>query len=262
MTTLTASTNRNAVAMGARLAMLETPGAGSVTDRRWGGKAYSGGVFAQWWCASCIIDLETLRLPSPGTSIPARLSHDRPKDYADPKASLRAGYADTFRLASDGLSLQGGFIDSQVARTIVKDADQKYPWQLSIIAEGPWSEVVDGQTETVNGIEVGPGTYVMRHGVLRAVDFVELGADATSGAAMLAGNGGGSPPAKLGADGMLTFPGLKGDDPEADWKRSASLRAYWQEQCAARGVPDARSAFLEFARAMQRHGDDYRTVSA
>lgn len=153
------------------------PGNPAAPADRWSSVAYSGGVFAQWFSDTCIIDLDTIQLPKPGKSLPTRLSHWGSYEVWDPNKSTRIGFVDGAERSEVGLTVRGGFLDNDLANRVRSDAGQGYPWEVSIIADGRWERVPDGDSEVVNGVEMHGGSYILRDATLRAVDFVELGAD-------------------------------------------------------------------------------------
>lgn len=197
-------------------------------SKRWTSLAYSGGVFAQWWSPNCIIDLATLQLPKPGRSLPCRLGHWGSGETWDPNKSNRIGFCDAFELTGEGLVVGGGFLSNDLADKIREDAAQGYPWEVSIITDGMWDRVPDGESEVVNGVEMHSGSYIMRNAKLRATDYVELGADSGNEikqlAALAAEHGliARQPGAGNGAPAMATNATLETvntDDITLDWLR-------------------------------------------
>lgn len=164
------------VAMGrVQLDLTESTSPDQPAKRRWSSLAYGGGVFAQWFSPKCIIDLDTLRLPD--GPIPTRLTHQECWEPWDPDKSTRIGFADTVQRTGRGIEAGGGLLDNPLSSRVMLDGSQGYPWQVSIIAFGRWEIVPDGATEIVNGIEMSGGSCILRDADLRAVDYVELGAD-------------------------------------------------------------------------------------
>lgn len=152
----------------------DSPG-GQASARRWSAIAYSGGVFGQWFSDRCIIDLDTMRLPD--GPIPTRLTHQECYEPWDPDKSTRIGFTDQIKRTARGIETGGGFLNNALSDRVVADGSDGYPWQVSIIAFGRWEIVPEGASVLVNGVEMTGGSCILRDSDLRAVDYVELGAD-------------------------------------------------------------------------------------
>lgn len=152
---------------------IEAAGAGEGGQRSFKGLAYTGAVVMQWYGA-LIIDLDGIELPA--KSIPVFMNHSR-----------RVGYSTRFRRTSRGVEIEGVLLSENAdAEAIARDADQGYPWELSIRPEFDGEMLLEGESATVNGHKVEGPILIARKTQLRETSFVELGADANTEVAMLA----------------------------------------------------------------------------
>jgi hypothetical protein len=135
--------------------------------RRLEGVAYSGDVIAphSYWGA-VIFDLSTLTLPE---RVPVLVDHDR---------AQRAGWAS---LAVRGGALEiaeGRLLANATGAAVAADADQGFPWQMSVhIDPATIEEIAKGAIVVVNGRTVTGPAYVFRNSRIREVTVTPTGAD-------------------------------------------------------------------------------------
>lgn len=154
---------------------LEAPASFQAVEgdaRTFSGVAYSGDALPDWQ-GSIIFDLASITLPS---KLPMLISHDR---------AQRAGVADQFTLA-DNFLVAGKLLKNQHGTAVAEDADQGFPWQMSIHIESRQSEqVAAGVSVMVNGRQfTGPG-QIYKNSTIREISFTPTGVDANTSAAIL-----------------------------------------------------------------------------
>jgi len=138
--------------------------------------AYTGGPMRiAGWRYPVVVDLAGLAIPR--QNAPIRESH-----------GARVGHAESIRV-EDGKLVASGVISctGQVARELVADAKNGFPWQASIGATVEQFEFVrEAQAAVVNGREFKGPVNVVRKATLGEISFVDLGADADSSASVAA----------------------------------------------------------------------------
>jgi hypothetical protein len=110
--------------------------------RRFSGIAYSGDLISgHFFWGTLVFELDSLKLPE---KLPMLIEHDR---------NQRAGWADTFTLNhARGLELSGVLFDTAHGRLLADEADQGFPWQISVhIEPGRLEEVAAGTQVGLNG---------------------------------------------------------------------------------------------------------------
>jgi hypothetical protein len=140
--------------------------------RRFRGTAYTGAALS-YYGYLMIVDLAGARLPSP---CPVLEGHNR---------NQRRGVA---TLSSDGraLAIEGTLLGNDGARAIAADADDGFPWQLSVHAQPQGvEELATGTTAEVNGRTVTGPIDILRRVSIREVSFTPTGVDAGTSAEML-----------------------------------------------------------------------------
>jgi len=211
-----------------------------------------------------VIDLDTLRLPEAGgRKLPLLFRHamswELPADK-DP----RLGTIERASRTQRGIEIEASILSRRTSDTIFQDADDGYPWQLSVSVDGGTYIVVQqGQSLDVNGKSIEGPAYILKNAQLREVSLVEVGADPDTEMELLGrqGSGGPLPQLSAGAKPGQPHPGTLGVDPEADWDRSPSLRRQWLNSVPARPARTdqerlriARGAFLRCAADDARRG--------
>jgi len=138
--------------------------------------AYTGGPMRiAGWRYPVVVDLAGLAIPR--QNAPIREAH-----------GARVGHAESIRV-EDGKLIAAGVISctGQVARELVADARNGFPWQASIGASVEQFEFVrEKQAVVVNGREFAGPVNVVRKATLGEISFVDLGADANSSASVAA----------------------------------------------------------------------------
>lgn len=136
-------------------------------QRRLQGVAYSGELIAphSYWGA-VIFDLASLELPE---RVPVLVDHDR---------AQRAGWAS---LAVRGGALEiteGRLLQNATGQAVGQDADDGFPWQMSVhIEPARIEEIQVGTSATVNGRAVTGPAFVFRQSRIREVTLTPTGAD-------------------------------------------------------------------------------------
>ena len=138
--------------------------------------AYTGGPMrvAGWRCP-VVVDLAGLAVPR--QNAPIRESH-----------GARIGHAESIRVEG-GQLVAAGVISctGQVAREVVADAKNGFPWQASIGASVEQFEFIkEGQSALVNGRDFSGPVNVVRKATLGEISFVDLGADGNTSASVAA----------------------------------------------------------------------------
>lgn len=146
------------------------PPAAFATDadgrRRVEGVAYSGDVItSHWYWSAIVFDLSGIE---PAQRIPLLVEHDR---------SQRVGF--TSLVAGTDLRLsEGRLLKNPLAQSVASDADDGFPWQLSVHIEPISTEDLrPGEKVTVNGREVHGPCTVFRQSRIREVSFTPTGVD-------------------------------------------------------------------------------------
>lgn len=150
------------------------PGAGAIS-RTFSGVAYSGDVIpGHWQFGALVIDLAGISLPSP---CPTLLEHDRAKRVGVCALSVEGG----------ALRCQGRLLSNPVAAQLAADADDGFPWQLSIHADPTTiEEVLPGAEVSVNGRTFAGPCTVFRGVRIRELSFTPTGYDYRTEARVLA----------------------------------------------------------------------------
>ena len=138
--------------------------------------AYTGGPMrVAGWRYPVVVDLAGLAIPR--QNAPIRESH-----------GARIGHAESIRVEG-GQLVAAGVISctGQVAREVVADAKNGFPWQASIGASVEQFEFIkENQSVLVNGRDFTGPVNVVRKATLGEISFVDLGADGNTSASVAA----------------------------------------------------------------------------
>ena len=141
-----------------------------VTDgqkRTFQGTAYSGGRVADHWYwgnDGVVFDLDGISIPK---TTPLLEEH----------SDKRIGVVNQFS-TDKGIQVSGYFLTNEDAQQVVQNADDKYPFQMSLyIKPGSVEEVAQGQTVNVNGQDFAGPIVVFRKNRIREFTICSLGAD-------------------------------------------------------------------------------------
>ena len=137
--------------------------------REFTGTAYSGGIVTDHWMFDAIIfDTQSIRFDQ---EVPILLNHDSDKP---------AGVAEPYK-EGNAVKLKGRVFSQDV----INAADNGFPWQMSVgLFGGTLRKAENG--ETVNGILMNGGEYVVENARIREVSFTPVGADANTEAKIAA----------------------------------------------------------------------------
>lgn len=126
--------------------------------------AYTGAPVSAWF-GKLVVDLDTAKL---GAGIPALTGHNSEK---------RTGVG-ALKRGDDGIRFSGKLLSNDWGKAVAQDADDGFPWQMSIGFEaGRVEHVEEGSSVEVNGATFeGPGR-VFREANIYEVSFVTFGRD-------------------------------------------------------------------------------------
>lgn len=137
--------------------------------RTFEGVAYSGEAISDGW-TPIVIDLDSLRLPE---RCPVLLQHER---------EARVGVC-TLTVADGALRSTGYLLTNAQAAALAADADDGFPWQLSVHAQpGSVEEVAPGAAVQVNGRALTGPLSILRQTLIRELSFTPTGVDAATSA--------------------------------------------------------------------------------
>lgn len=147
---------------------IEVPVATDGQKRTFKGVAYSGGRVTDhcyWGDDGVVFDLEGIQIPS---VTPLLGEHD---------CDSRVGVV-TNVTTNKNIEVSGNFLSNEDAQKIVSDADDGFPFQMSMrIKPGSIEEVLQGQTVNVNGQDFAGPIVVFRKNRIREFTICSLGAD-------------------------------------------------------------------------------------
>ena len=147
---------------------IEVPVATDGQKRTFKGVAYSGGRVTDhcyWGDDGVVFDLEGIQIPS---VTPLLGEHDY---------DSRVGVV-TNVTTNKNIEVSGNFLSNEDAQKIVSDADDGFPFQMSMrIKPGSIEEVLQGQTVNVNGQDFAGPIVVFRKNRIREFTICSLGAD-------------------------------------------------------------------------------------
>ncbi|MHA3051146.1 hypothetical protein [Acinetobacter sp. ANC 4640] len=147
---------------------IEVPVATDGQKRTFKGISYSGGRVTDhcyWGDDGVVFDLEGIQIPS---VTPLLGEHD---------CDSRVGVV-TNVTTNKNIEVSGNFLSNEDAQKIVSDADDGFPFQMSMyIKPGSIEEVLQGQTVNVNGQDFAGPIVVFRKNRIREFTICSLGAD-------------------------------------------------------------------------------------
>ena len=140
---------------------------GDKTKRTFSGVAYHGGqIDDHWYWGNLVFDLDGLDLVN--GKVPMLVEHDRDQ---------RCGFINSHNIGDAGLNIEGTLLSNEHGTTIANDADEGYPWQMSVSIKPKRVETVESGTVTVNGRKFSAPVTIFRNNTIREVSFCALGAD-------------------------------------------------------------------------------------
>lgn len=140
---------------------------GDKTKRTFSGIAYHGGqIDDHWYWGNLVFDLDNLDLAN--GKVPMLVEHDRDQ---------RCGFINSHNIGDAGLNIEGTLLSNEHGATIANDADEGYPWQMSVSITPKRVESIESGTVTVNGREFNAPVTIFRQNTIREVSFCALGAD-------------------------------------------------------------------------------------
>ena len=139
---------------------------GTPPLRTFSGVALSGAPVNHRCFGPLVIDLASLILPP---ACPVLIEHAREQ---------RVGVA-TFAVRADTLEASGRLLRNADAQALAADADEGFPWQLSVHAEPGVVETVGADARVpVNGRPLAGPLTIWRHTAIRELSFTPTGVDA------------------------------------------------------------------------------------
>ena len=140
---------------------------GDKIKRTFSGIAYHGGMIADhWYWGNLVFDLEGLDLVD--GKVPMLMQHDDER---------RCGFISSHTVDDAGLSINGTLLSNDNGVTVANDADDGYPWQMSVSIKPMRVETVESGQVTVNGRTFNAPVTIFRQNTIREVSFCTLGAD-------------------------------------------------------------------------------------
>lgn len=140
-------------------------------------RAYTGKKVQLWYWGPYVIDLEGVEFKQ---QVPALLDHD---------AGLRVGFTEKVSVDNGAIVCEGTFLTNENATTILRDADDGFPWQVSVgVDHVEVQRLFQEETALVNGQVVAGPCLIARKTILREVSLVSLGADDDTTAAAASAN--------------------------------------------------------------------------
>lgn len=140
---------------------------GDKTKRTFSGIAYHGGqIDDHWYWGNLVFDLDGLDLAN--GKVPMLVEHDRDQ---------RCGFINSHNIGDAGLNIEGTLLSNEHGTTIANDADEGYPWQMSVSITPKRVDSIESGTVTVNGREFNAPVTIFRNNTIREVSFCALGAD-------------------------------------------------------------------------------------
>lgn len=144
----------------------------STAGRTFSGVANSGKPFT-YQGKRAIVDMASLTLSD---KVPALLLHDR---------NQRVGFG-RLSIKDNALMIDGQLLDNDHAKSIIKDADTGFPWQMSAHVNSDDSyELAEGQSVSVNGHTIQYPCTILKNAVIREVSFTPTGVDNHTSAVIL-----------------------------------------------------------------------------
>jgi hypothetical protein len=133
------------------------------------GVAYSGDAVSDWG-EPLVIDLCSVILPD---QCPVLLEHSRNKRLGVRTLAVRDG----------ALTCDGYLLANDEARALAAEADEGFPWQLSVHAQAGAREfVAPGVQDNVNGCALTGPMNILRQTAIRELSFTPTGVDGATSA--------------------------------------------------------------------------------
>lgn len=140
--------------------------------RTFDGITYSGGLIDNhYFWGDLVFDLENLEVAE---KCPALINHE---------ANRRAGFVTSSVVNNDvGIQVFGNMLTNSHAQEVIQDADDGFPWQMSVHIEPGRIDTIETGEVTVNGRVFSAPITVFRNNVIREAGFVAVGADKNTSA--------------------------------------------------------------------------------
>jgi phage head maturation protease len=150
-----------------------------TTNRAFSGVAYSGAIIENHgWLSNVVIDIDSMTI---APNLQLLLEHDTNNVIGTATA-----------VKQDGKVLVNGLLVSAIdddAQRVCQKAQAGITWQLSVgLYDYQQQELIEGQSEVVNGLTVEYPATILRNAVLREVSVVALGADSATSLAIFSQN--------------------------------------------------------------------------
>jgi phage head maturation protease len=150
-----------------------------TTNRAFSGVAYSGAIIENHgWLSNVVIDIDSMTI---APNLQLLLEHDTNNVIGTATA-----------VKQDGKVLVNGLLVSAIdddAQRVCQKAQAGITWQLSVgLYDYQQQELIEGQSEVVNGLTVEYPATILRNSVLREVSVVALGADSATSLAIFSQN--------------------------------------------------------------------------
>jgi phage head maturation protease len=150
-----------------------------TTNRAFSGVAYTGAMIENHgWLSNVIIDIDSMTIEP---SLQLLLEHDTSRVIGTATASK-----------VDGKVLVSGLLVSAIdddAQLVCQKAQAGISWQMSVgLYDYQQQELIEGQSDVVNGLTVEYPATIIRNAVLREVSVVALGADSATSLAIFSRN--------------------------------------------------------------------------
>jgi hypothetical protein len=150
-----------------------------TTNRAFSGVAYTGAIIENHgWLSNVIIDIDSMTI---APNLQLLLEHDTNNVIGTATA-----------VKQDGKVLVNGLLVSAIdddAQRVCQKAQAGISWQLSVgLYDYQQQELIEGQSEVVNGLTVEYPATILRNAVLREVSVVALGADSATSLAIFSRN--------------------------------------------------------------------------
>jgi hypothetical protein len=150
-----------------------------TTNRAFSGVAYTGAMIENHgWLSNVIIDIDSMTIEP---SLQLLLEHD-----TNHVIGTATAVKQDCKVLVNGLLVSA--IDND-ALTVCQKAQAGISWQLSVgLYDYQQQELIEGQSEVVNGLTVEYPATILRNAVLREVSVVALGADSATSLAIFSRN--------------------------------------------------------------------------
>lgn len=151
--------------------------AGDDGRRSFEGVANTGKVLRNHWIDDFVIDFDSIQLSD---ITPGLINHDFRQRAAIGRLSVR----------DSDLHVEGTLLSNEHGKQVASDADDGFPWQLSIHVEPSSIERYEsGTSVTVNGRELSGPVAVFRNSLVHEFSFTPVGVDTDTYARVLSRDG-------------------------------------------------------------------------